>query len=276
MSYMVEEYRMYGNTLSFDIAKDNFSKNIKYLLSKRQMSQTALKIESGVSQPQISKIISGEKIPTMEQAFNLSKALMIPLDTLFGFDLEALNGGDSYDSRTDEFVRRDIKMPSCTIDRYSDQTIYMYYYTTKDKNIVLEEATIKTNDVKNLSYISGCLSTTSHDYTIKLVAEFPFYICIYGTNVRTPSRFFIMFSDPDYDKNGEKFDAAMALCTSVFPERIEGLPATQVVLLSGRQLSKSKLENIPQDLFTVPAITKIICLNNETKERLHAWIKKND
>ena len=55
---------------------------LRGLIEQREMTQTALASCSGVAQPEISKILHGEKIPGLEQLGKLFKALGLRLSTI--------------------------------------------------------------------------------------------------------------------------------------------------------------------------------------------------
>ncbi len=147
----------------------------------------------------------------------------------------------------------------------------MYYYTIKDNNPKLCEACINTEDDFKLQYIKAVVLTESHTHHMKLVADYPRYIYLYGINAQNPTRFFIMFSDPDYTI-GNDFIGGLAICVSIIPENKDGLPGMQFVALSSKKLDLDKHEGQLYRFLTVPKRNHMLRLHPDKNTEYVKWL----
>ena len=66
---------------------DFFSSNLKFLREKKGLSQSKLAKKIGVNQTTIARWEDDNRVPTIDNAVDVSKALNIPLEKLLGTDL---------------------------------------------------------------------------------------------------------------------------------------------------------------------------------------------
>lgn len=110
---------------------------------------------------------------------------------------------------------------------------------------------------------------------MKLVADYPWYIYLYGINAQNPTRFFIMFSDPDYTVKND-FIGGLAICVSIIPESKEGLPGMQFVALSSKELDLKKHEEQLRVFLSVPSRSRMLRLHPEQNKEYVEWLQKQN
>lgn len=83
---------------------DFFSKNLKYIREKKGLSQTKLAEKIGVNQTTIARWEDDNRVPTIDNAVDVSNALNIPLPDLLGKDLRLSNdiAKNEYDNKLKE------------------------------------------------------------------------------------------------------------------------------------------------------------------------------
>lgn len=150
----------------------------------------------------------------------------------------------------------------------------MYYYTIRDDAPLLCEAFIKTeNDIK-MHYIKASIITESNKHSVKIVIDYPRFVYLYGIDEQNPTRFFIMFPDPDYTIHSFDFYGSLAICSSVIPEIGNGLPGMQFVALSSNKLDLINYETKLFDFLTVPGRRRMLRLHPERNEQYIKWLRE--
>lgn len=83
---------------------DFFSKNLKYIREKKGLSQTKLAEKIGVNQTTIARWEDDNRVPTIDNAVDVSNVLNIPLPDLLGKDLRLNNdiSENKYDNKLKE------------------------------------------------------------------------------------------------------------------------------------------------------------------------------
>lgn len=62
---------------------------LKRLLFERQMTITALAEQSGVSYANLSLVVAGKRVPTLENALRIARALDTTIEELWGYVIES-------------------------------------------------------------------------------------------------------------------------------------------------------------------------------------------
>lgn len=115
---------------------DFFSKNLKYIREKKGLSQTKLAEKIGVNQTTIARWEDDNRVPTIDNAVDVSNALNIPLPDLLGKDLR-LNSDVSknkYDNKLKELETPTGVKISYSTDKELTEEDYLAI-----KQLVLEE-----------------------------------------------------------------------------------------------------------------------------------------
>lgn len=86
-----------------------FSKNLKYLREKRNLSQNKLADMIGVNQTTIARWEDDNRTPNLDNAIDVSKILNIPLPDLIGKDLKFNNANNPPNEENNENYKQLLK-----------------------------------------------------------------------------------------------------------------------------------------------------------------------
>lgn len=267
-----------NTSIPLSLVLQNLSSNIEYLLKINNMDKSEFASYLGMTHQTLSKYLVAkddfsERLPApmpLRKLIAAAEILGVTPDALIYHDLEKKDRA-SYAQDIASMLQRPTSIPECTLRRYCNRKWYMYYYTIKDGSPKLCEAHINSMDDFKLQYIKATVSTESHTHHMKMVADYPRYIYLYGINAQNPTRFFITFSDPDYTIDSD-FVGGLAICVSIIPESKDGLPGMQFVALSTKKLDLEKHENQLHDFLTVPSRSRMLRLHPEQNKMYIDWL----
>ncbi|MGM9600854.1 MAG: helix-turn-helix domain-containing protein [Faecousia sp.] len=248
--------------------------NILYLLNKNGLTQAELARKIGISHQTLSKYIAKESIPPLKKLIDMAEILGVSADALLYHELPAEYADLSYKDDIASDLLRPTIIPECALRRYRNREWYMYYYTICDGDPLLCEAFIKTENDIRMHFIKASITTESNKHSVKIVIDYPRFVYLYGINEQNPTRFFIMFPDPDYTINSSDLNGSLAICASVIPESRNGLPGIQFVAISSNKLDLSIHKEKIFEFLTVPDRRRMLRLHPEQNEQYVKWLQE--